>query len=638
MIRRTAALAAAGLALLALACKDKEQALLYLPQPVGYRDIVVSAEASGAVEPILTVDVKSRASGQILQMRVETGDVVHQGDTLVMVDRRDPTNTFNQAQADLEVARAQLATAEAQKRRSDQMFQQQLISQQDKESADLQYANANAQLVRAEVSVQNARDQLADCNVLAPSDGVIILKNVDAGQVITSAVRDVSGGTVLLKMADLSVVQVRTLVDETDIGKIQPGMPVTITVDAYPNRPFDGVVLKIEPQSTVNQNVTMFPVLVRIPNEQGLLRPGMNAEVQIHIAQRQNVLAIPNAALRTNRDVSSAAQVLGLNPDDVTRQLAHADSIAGPQRPLAQGGQGQRSPQSASFGGATPAVAQQPPAAPASRPATESASRAPAAAPGAPTGGAQGVAGGQGFRPALPAGVTQEQWDAIRAKRRSGEPLTPAESTIAARVRESFQRMGGFGGPGNAQGGQGATGMTGGAPGAGGTPGASGASPGSQPSWLPPGVTEEQARDIMRRGFTGGTLSAEERTTFNTIRARFQTMGAGGDGAGAMQRRRFGAGNNFQFGGSYIVFVLRGGKPAPVRIRTGVTDMDYSEVQSGLTDKDTVVLLPSASLIQSQQDMKDRFSRMGGGGVPGMKQQTPSGPTTQARPSGGVGR
>jgi HlyD family secretion protein len=629
MIRRSAVFAAAGLGLLALACKPKEQAPLYLPQSVAYRDIVVSAEASGAVEPILTVDVKSRASGQILQMRVETGDVVHQGDTLVMVDRRDPTNTFNQAQADLEVARAQLATADAQKRRSDQMFQQQLISQQDKETADLQYANANAALVRAEVSVQNARDQLADCNVLAPSDGVIIAKNVDAGQVITSAVRDVSGGTALLKMADLAVVQVRTLVDETDIGKIQPGMSVTITVDAYPNRPFEGVVLKIEPQSTVNQNVTMFPVLVRIPNEEGLLRPGMNAEVQIHIAQRQNVLAIPNAALRTNRDVGSAAQVLGLNPDDVMRQLAHADSIAGPQRQLAQG---DRASRSGSLGGTTPAAAQQPRAAPSARPSAQvPAAPAPGAmAQGSPTGSPQGGgSGAQGLRPPLPAGVTQEQWDAIRAKRRSGEALTPAESTISARVRENFQRMGGFGGQNGAPGGAGATQMPGGAPGA---PQTAAAAPGGQPSWLPAGVTEEQARDIMSRGYSGGTLSASERATFTQLSARFRAMMNGG-GANGQPRRRFGAGNNFQFGGSYVVFVLRNGQPAPVRIRTGVTDMDYSEVASGLTERDTVLLLPSASLLQSQQDMKDRFSRMGGG-VPGMKQQTPSGPTTQARPAG----
>ena len=93
-------------------------------------------------------------------------------------------------------------------------------------------------------------------------------------------------------------------------------------------------------------------------------------------------------------------------------------------------------------------------------------------------------------------------------------------------------------------------------------------------------------------------------------------MGGPGGRPGQRQSRAF-------FSGSYIVFVLRGGQPAPVRIRVGVTDMDYSEVTGGLTDKDTVLLLPSASLVQSQADMKDRFSRMTGGGVPGMKQQQP---------------
>ena len=89
-----------------------------------------------------------------------------------------------------------------------------------------------------------------------------------------------------------------------------------MTVDAYPNRPFEGTVLKIEPQAQTEQNVTMFPVLVRIDNREGLLRPGMNAEVEIHVGQREGVLAVPNAALRTQRDVGSAAQVLGLDAGD----------------------------------------------------------------------------------------------------------------------------------------------------------------------------------------------------------------------------------------------------------------------------------------------------------------------------------
>src|SRR4029077_7372100 len=97
------------------------------------------------------------------------------------------------------------------------------------------------------------------------------------------------------------------------VGKVQPGVAVTISVDAFPHRTFDGTVLKIEPQAQVTQNVTMFPVEVNIPNPEHVLKPGMNTEVEIHIGQRQGVLAVPNAALRTPKDVASAASVLGLD-------------------------------------------------------------------------------------------------------------------------------------------------------------------------------------------------------------------------------------------------------------------------------------------------------------------------------------
>ncbi len=217
------ACAAAALVLLG-ACKKKEQALLYEPVPVERRDITVSAMAAGTIEPILVVDVKSRATGQILEMRVQTGDIVNQGDTLIKVDRRDPTNTLAQAEADMEVARAQLSNAEAQKRRADQMFAAQLLSEQEHDNNNLTYANAQAQAApraggRADRPRRPQRLQRA-----RPSAGTIIQKSVEVGQVIVSASRDVSGGTVLLRMADLGVVQVRALVDETDIGKIQAGM------------------------------------------------------------------------------------------------------------------------------------------------------------------------------------------------------------------------------------------------------------------------------------------------------------------------------------------------------------------------------------------------------------------------------
>ena len=114
-------------------------------------------------------------------------------------------------------------------------------------------------------------------------------------------------------MADLSLVQVKTWVDETDVGKLHPGQSADVIVAAYPNRPFKGEVLKIEPQADTIQNVTMFPVDIRIDNKDNLLKPGMNADVRIAVGQRIGVLAVPNAALRTEKDVASAGSVLGID-------------------------------------------------------------------------------------------------------------------------------------------------------------------------------------------------------------------------------------------------------------------------------------------------------------------------------------
>jgi hypothetical protein len=406
-------------------------------------------------------------------------------------------------------------------------------------------------------------------------------------------------------MADLAEVQVRTLVDETDIGKIQAGMRATITVDAYPNRPFEATVLKIEPQSSVSQNVTMFPVLIRIPNEQGFLRPGMNASVEIHVANRSNVLAIPNSALRTQRDVESAAQVLGIDLRDVEATLARQDSLdrQNPQTARGQQGGGQAGDR-ATPGRAASAIAAVPPQAsggmrtsdaqsPARRDmATGSSARQAAAVPaagppdaGAPPGAGM-QAGGAGARMnvPLPEGVTEEMRAEIRRKRQAGEALTPAESTASVRMREAFQRLR------EQQGGA--------------MPGAQGAAAAGAPAGQGGGAGEASALRLQPAG------------------------------SGEAQRRRFGSGSSFQFGGSYIVFVLQNGQPTPKRIRTGYTDMDYSEVVSGLTERDTVLLLPSASLVNQQTQMRNRMSQMGGG-VPGMTKAPTGGPGGGGPPPGG---
>ena len=318
--RLLAALAASSL--VAGACRKAQTAPPYQRIPVEHRDIVVTATASGVIQPILTLSVKSKASGEILEMPVQTGDEVKKGQLLARIDPRIPQSNLAQAQASLDVAKAQYDNAAAQLKRSQALYQSQSITQAGLDSSELGAATARAAVVTAQANLQTAKDAMEDTHVGAPVTGMVLELDAVLGTVISSPVNDVGGGTVILKIANLDTVQVSALVDETDVGAVQPGMAVTITVDAYPNRTFNGRVLKIEPQAQVTQNVTMFPVQVNILNPEHLLKPGMNTEVQIHIGERQNVLAVPNAALRTPRDIASAARVLGLDSQTVQRQVA----------------------------------------------------------------------------------------------------------------------------------------------------------------------------------------------------------------------------------------------------------------------------------------------------------------------------
>lgn len=285
------------------------------------RDIVIDAQANGVVEPINVVEVKSKASGLITRMPVETGTLVKPGDLIVQVDARDVQNQYNQADADVKAAEARIEVSLAQKRRSDEMFKQRVITAQEHESAALDYANAVAAVVRARANLDLAKQRLEDATVTAPVAGTVIEKTVSQGMVITSATGAFGGGTTLIKMADLNRVRMRAQFNETDIGQIRPGQVSAVIVDAYPDRRFSGVVEKIEPQAVVQQGVTMFPVLITLSNLDGALKPGMNGEVQVQIEQRTNVLAVPNDAVKNTREAIATAPLLGLDPDSVQAQL-----------------------------------------------------------------------------------------------------------------------------------------------------------------------------------------------------------------------------------------------------------------------------------------------------------------------------
>ena len=280
-------------------------------------DLRLEAEATGAVEPIRSVEVKSKASGEILRLHTDVGDEVGQGALLAEVDPRDVQNAFDQAEADLEVARAQGEIAGAQLERSERLLESGVITEQEHEQTRLDAANAQAGLVRAETNYRLAELRLSDVAIRAPLAGTIIQKSVEEGQVIQSASQNVSGGTTLFLMANLNRMQVRTLVDETDMGDIQAGLPATVRVEAFPDRTFLGTVQRVEPQAVVEQNVTMFPVIVDLDNRAGLLKPGMNAEVSVLIDEAADVLLVPNNAIVQPADVGPAGMALGMNVDEM---------------------------------------------------------------------------------------------------------------------------------------------------------------------------------------------------------------------------------------------------------------------------------------------------------------------------------
>lgn len=304
-------------------CAQDEEVRTWNLSEISTRDIVVAVQAAGIVEPVTTVELKSKASGEILEIGFETGDLLEAGDLLVQIDKRTPRNALAQADAELEAARARRDIAKTQRDRSEKLFETGTLNQVDFEQSILEYANARAEVVRAEVAVENARIALDDTEVRAPIQGTLITRNVEVGQVISSPTMDVGGGTVLLKMADLRYVQVRSLVDETDIGKIHPDQKAKVTVAAYPNQPFEGTVLKLEPTANEEEGatVTLFAVIVTIENKGGLLRPGMNAEVEIDIASRYGVAAIPTIALRTRKDIEAAALFTAIPEETIRDQL-----------------------------------------------------------------------------------------------------------------------------------------------------------------------------------------------------------------------------------------------------------------------------------------------------------------------------
>lgn len=530
---------------------EEEQSLGEVPtREISVRDITVSVSATGTLQPVRIIQIKSKASGEILEMPVELGDTVAVGDLIAQVDTQTLEQELQQAQADLDSAQIRLSVAERDYERTKDLHAEDLVSFRDLDAAEQTYTTSKGSLMRSEADVRIRQERLDDATVRATSAGTVIAKTVEIGTIIQSSTSSVQGGTTLIEMADLSTLEVRTLVDEIDIGQVRPGLPVNITVEAFPDRQFVGQVIKIEPQAVLSQQVTTFPVLTRIDNSDGLLLPGMNADVEVIIHRRPQVLAVPNEAVKSMGDAGQVAGLLGLPFD--------RNNLAAPTGAGAVGGEAMASP--ARPGGGRPA------------------------GPGAGRGPRAGAAVGQDGEAA-----SDDAADGDAATGEDGEELDDGDIdftklrgmdsdereeylagfTEAARkrftdsMRDRFSGGSG-GGRGGAEAGGGGT-RGGGAAGGGGTRGG-GAAGGDS--------------------FAGGG-------------------DAGGD-APAAGMDSFGIGRREDA----IVFVMDAeGMMAARQITIGVQDWEYTEVIAGLQDGDSVVILPSTSLLMSQQAMRDRFSR-----------------------------
>ena len=310
------------LLLVTTSCGDNEKDFdFFTVEKVQSKFLELIIEASGSVEAISSIEIKSKASGEILYLGAEVGDTVKKGDVLARIDQRTPSNTLSQAEADIGVSKVKLDNASSQLERGKQLHEGNGIS--DKSFEDIQelHAAARAQLVRAEVYLENARIALEATLVRSPVTGKVITRQAEVGTVITSPTAAVGGGTLLMRMADLNKVRVRSYVDEVDIGKVSIGQKVSLRVSSYKDKEFIGYVSKIEPLARVEQNVTTFPVLIDIDNKENLLLQGMTTEVEINVLNNETELTVPSGALRTRKNIRFVASLLGMSKREIKNFL-----------------------------------------------------------------------------------------------------------------------------------------------------------------------------------------------------------------------------------------------------------------------------------------------------------------------------
>jgi HlyD family secretion protein len=281
-------------------------------------DIVEHVTATGTVFPTEEVDVSSTVSGTVTEVLVYYDDRVAAGDVLARIDPRRFEAQRDRALAERDIARAamreaaaSIAEMEAVVARKRALIRSEISSAQDLDTAraalqraEASHARARAELDLAEAALRLAEADLADTEITAPIDGIVLKRGIDPGQTIAVSLQAPS----LFEIArDLGRMEVRLDIDEADIGRLSESQPVSFTVDAWPDRRFATDLHSIRFASEIVQGVVTYKAILIVDNADGALRPGMTATAEIAVARADAALIVPNAALRWQPDEQAAA-------------------------------------------------------------------------------------------------------------------------------------------------------------------------------------------------------------------------------------------------------------------------------------------------------------------------------------------
>jgi HlyD family secretion protein len=292
----------------------------YRLQTVEKGDLNQTVSANGTINPVTLVNVGTQVSGTVKKLYVDYNSTVEKGEVLLELDNALLSAQLKQDLASVQNATASLELMNANEARTRSLYKQEYASRLELDTAVQAKKSAEAQLNLTHATVEKDRANLAYSVIRSPVSGVVVDRSVDVGQTVAASLQTPT----LFKIAqDLSKMQIDANFAEADIGSIRVGQAVKFTVDAFPNRNFQGVVRLVRLNPTNQQNVITYDVIINVSNPEQILMPGMTAYVSLAVAERKDVLVVPNAALRF-KPVNSKKQQ---NNQDVTKKRSEGEKL-----------------------------------------------------------------------------------------------------------------------------------------------------------------------------------------------------------------------------------------------------------------------------------------------------------------------